>query len=47
MLETELRDSASKINSTSIEKGSFDQVAAAALQFNSQANNSFILSALY
>ncbi|KAK1586436.1 hypothetical protein Q3G72_002563 [Acer saccharum] len=26
MLETELRDSASKINSTSVEKGSFDQV---------------------
>ncbi|KAK3206499.1 hypothetical protein Dsin_020545 [Dipteronia sinensis] len=36
MLETELRDSASKINSTSVEKGSFDQVAAPALQFNSQ-----------
>ncbi|KAK2641474.1 hypothetical protein Ddye_023237 [Dipteronia dyeriana] len=36
MLETELRDSASKINSASVDKGSFDQVAAPALQFNSQ-----------
>ncbi|KAL5750471.1 hypothetical protein ACOSP7_025074 [Xanthoceras sorbifolium] len=36
MLETELRDSASKINSTSVEKGSFDQQVAPALQFNSQ-----------
>ncbi|XP_031271098.1 LOW QUALITY PROTEIN: cell division control protein 6 homolog B-like [Pistacia vera] len=37
VLDTELRESASKINSTSVEKGSFDQQAAPALEFfNSQ-----------
>lgn len=39
MLDAELRESANKINSTSVEKGSFDQQAAPAQGFfNSQAN---------
>ncbi|KAJ0083889.1 hypothetical protein Patl1_31133 [Pistacia atlantica] len=42
VLDAELRESASKINSTSVEKGSFDQQAAPALEFfNSQANYIF------